>query len=75
MASPNPYPTVNIDSARLLMTGTSGEVGPSLYRDEVDARMVQELNSLGTLGQIVFEEEGLYPGYPGCSVATTTDGY
>jgi autotransporter-associated beta strand protein len=64
MAGPNPYVPVNVDSAQSAYDRVVAQVGPSLYRDEVDTRMVQELTSLGTLGQIVVQEEDLYPSYP-----------
>ncbi|MCS7032999.1 MAG: autotransporter-associated beta strand repeat-containing protein [Phycisphaerae bacterium] len=65
LAAPLPYPAVNIESPQAAFARVVSSVGPSLYRDEVDTRMIAELSSLGTLGQIVVRETDLFPGYPG----------
>ena len=65
IATPHDFPRVGTDTPQQAYARIVNQVGPSLYRDEVDTRIIQELTSLGTLGQIVVREtDGLYPGYP-----------
>ena len=65
LTTPNAYPTVNIDSPQDAYARVVNRVGPSQYRDEIDVRLIAELSSLGTLGQIVVDENTMYPAYPG----------
>lgn len=65
LSSPLAQPTVNIETPADAYARITAQVGPSLYRDEVDTRLIDELTSLGTLGQIVVDETDLFPSYPG----------
>ncbi|MBC7782728.1 MAG: autotransporter-associated beta strand repeat-containing protein, partial [Burkholderiales bacterium] len=65
VGTPHNFPKVGMDSAQTALARVIAQVGPSLYRDEVDTRLIQELSSYGTLGQIVVREPDLYPAYPG----------
>jgi autotransporter-associated beta strand protein len=64
IAAPHAFPTVNVETPVNALQRIIQQVGPSLYRDEVDTRMIQEVQSNGTLGQIVLTEESLYPSWP-----------
>lgn len=64
VATRHNFPRVATESAQAAYARILSEVGPSLYRDQIDQRMIDEVASLGTLGQIVLRETDLFPTYP-----------
>lgn len=62
--TPAEAPPVSVLSPQALFESVVADVGPSLHRDEVDERMIEELKSLGKLAQIVVRETDLFPQYP-----------
>ncbi|RYU78571.1 pectate lyase [Hymenobacter persicinus] len=55
-AAPFAYPTIKTMTARQAYDHALQRAGASLHRDAVDRRLLQELTSLGTLGQIIRDE-------------------
>ena len=76
-SSPYPYPIVTMLSPLETYYVVLSKAGVSMPRDEVDARLITELTSLGTLGQIIANENDPPMNGPGTvtsgTVATDTD--
>jgi hypothetical protein len=48
---------VKIESAQTALSNVLAGAGCSLHRDSVDARLIDEVKSLGTLGKIIHDEK------------------
>jgi autotransporter-associated beta strand protein len=64
LAAPNAgFPTTALMTAQQAVQFVMANVGPSITRDSVDARIVQEIASYGTLGGVIGHEYDLFPNY------------
>jgi autotransporter-associated beta strand protein len=63
VATPFAFPTTASMTARQALGHVLANVGPDITRDAVDARIVQEVASYGTLGGVILRETDLFPGY------------
>lgn len=65
MTTPFPHPTVATMTPQQAYNNVVGNVGTSIRRDRVDTRLIAELTSLGTLGQIISNENSAPMNGPG----------
>ncbi|HKX28046.1 MAG TPA: carbohydrate-binding protein [Blastocatellia bacterium] len=65
MASPFPYPAVATTSPQQAFNDVLAKAGTSLRRDRIDTRLITELTSFGTLGQIISNENATPMNGPG----------
>jgi pectate lyase len=63
--SPFPYPAVTTTSPQQAYSDVIAKAGSSLRRDRIDTRLIAELTSLGTLGQIIADENATPMNGPG----------
>jgi autotransporter-associated beta strand protein len=63
MASPFAYPTTSALPAAAAVDYVMEHAGLSIVRDVVDARIMQEVASYGTLGGVIQRETDLFPNY------------
>lgn len=75
VVNPHDFPRVAVDSAQNAYQYLLDNVGHSLHRDPIDQRMIDEVASKGTLGQIILDEDLIFqsfygtPGYPSLPTA------
>ncbi len=63
MTSPHAFPTTSAMPAATAVTYVMEHAGLSIVRDVVDARIMQEIASYGTLGGVIQRETDLFPSY------------
>lgn len=57
------FPTTATMSAQEAVTHVMAHVGPSIVRDAVDTRLVQEVASYGLIGGVIQRDTDLFPNY------------
>ena len=63
VTSPHAFPTNASMSAQEALAYVMQNAGPSIVRDAVDTRLMEEVASYGTLGGIIQRETDLFPNY------------
>jgi autotransporter-associated beta strand protein len=63
VATRHAFPTTASLTAQQAVQHVMTNVGPHITRDVVDARLVQEVASYGTLGGVIIRESDLFPNY------------
>ncbi|MAT70682.1 MAG: hypothetical protein CMJ58_14295 [Planctomycetaceae bacterium] len=63
VATPHAFPTTASLSAQDALAYVMENAGPSIVRDAVDTRLMQEVASYGAIGGVIDRETDLFPGY------------
>jgi autotransporter-associated beta strand protein len=63
VATRHAFPTNASMTAQQAVTHVMANAGPSIIRDAVDSRMMQEVASYGLVGGVIQRETDLFPGY------------
>ncbi|MCA9235940.1 MAG: autotransporter-associated beta strand repeat-containing protein [Planctomycetales bacterium] len=63
IATPHAFPTTASMTAQEAVAYVIKNAGPTITRDVVDTRIMQEVASYGTLGGVIVRETDLFPGY------------
>lgn len=62
-ATPFAFPTTATMTAQQAVAHVTANAGPTITRDAVDTRIMQEVLSYGTLGGVIQYDTDLFPGY------------
>jgi autotransporter-associated beta strand protein len=62
-ATPFAFPTTTTMTAQQAVAHVTANAGPTITRDAVDTRIMQEVLSYGTLGGVIQYDTDLFPGY------------
>lgn len=63
VGTPHAFPTLPSMTAQQAVSYVMENAGPSIIRDKVDTRLMQEVASYGTLGGVIIRESDLFPNY------------
>ncbi|WP_197526394.1 autotransporter-associated beta strand repeat-containing protein [Botrimarina colliarenosi] len=63
VATRHAFPTTATMTAQQAVAYVMENAGPSIIRDAVDTRLMQEVASYGTLGGVILRDTDLFPGY------------
>ncbi|MEQ8848876.1 autotransporter-associated beta strand repeat-containing protein [Botrimarina sp.] len=63
VADRHAFPTTPTLTAEQAVAHVMANAGPSIVRDAVDTRLMQEVASYGTLGGVILRETDLFPGF------------